>query len=136
MENKNQTCPIWGVTVARIQQLHDMDGCLIEGSPRTGGDYKITGHAMDLGDIGDLDPAQKARLTTMLIEMRRRGDHAPVVKLDLIEEAKRADPLSHLDASREAPSVLGQHTATTLDKSLRFQVHQPTIWRPWRGPSR
>ena len=48
MENKNQTCPIWGVTVARIQQLHDMDGCLIEGSPRTGGDYKITGHAMDL----------------------------------------------------------------------------------------
>ena len=95
MENKNQTCPIWGVTVASIQQLHDMDGCLIEGSPRTGGDYKITGHAMDLGDIGDLDPAQKARLTTMLIEMRRRGDHAPVVKLDLIEEAKRADPLSH-----------------------------------------
>ena len=95
MENKNQTCPIWGVTVARIQQLHDMDGCLIEGSPRTGGDYKITGHAMDLGDIGDLDPAQKAKLTTMLIEMRRRGDHAPVVKLDLIEEAKRADPLSH-----------------------------------------
>ena len=42
MEDKKQFCPIWGVTVARIQQLHDMDGCLIEGSPRTGGDYKIT----------------------------------------------------------------------------------------------
>ena len=48
---------------------------------------------MNLGDIGDMDPAQKAKLTTMLIEMRRKGEHAPVVKLDLIEEAKRAEPL-------------------------------------------
>ena len=101
MEDKKQTCPIWGVTVTRIKQLHDRDGCFIEGSPRTGGDYIITGHAMDLGDIGDLEPAQKAKLTTLLIEMRRMGDLVPVIKLDLIEEAKRADPLPvHVRAER------------------------------------
>ena len=44
-------------------------------------------------DVGVLDDKDKAKLTTILIELRRAGDHTPQVTLDLIEEAKRAEPL-------------------------------------------
>ena len=91
MEAKKQFCPIWGDTVTRIKQLHDRDGCLIEGSPRIGGDYKISAQAMQ--DVGTLNPKDKAKLTTILLELRRAGNHAPLVTLDLIDEAKRAEPL-------------------------------------------
>ena len=45
------------------------------------------------GDVCAMESTQKVKLTTMLIEMRRAGDHAPMVTSKLIEEAKIADPL-------------------------------------------
>ena len=91
MEAKKQFCPIWDDTVTRIKQLHDRDGCLIEGSPRIGGDYEISAQAMQ--DVGALGPTDKAKLTTFLLELRRAGDRTPLVDSDLVEKAKSADPL-------------------------------------------
>ena len=99
MEAKRQFCPIWGDTVTRIKQLHDRDGCLIEGSPRIGGDYKISAQAMQ--DVGTLNPKDKAKLTTFLLELRRAGDRTPLIDSDLVEKAKRANPLPvHVRAER------------------------------------
>ena len=91
MEAKKQFCPIWGDTVTRIKQLHDRDGCLIEGSPRIGGDHEISAQAMQ--DVGALDPTDKAKLTTLLIDERRAGVHLPLVNSHLVEKAISATPL-------------------------------------------
>ena len=91
MVNENPICPIWGDTITRIKRLHDRDGCLIEGSPRIGGDYKISAQAMQ--DVGTLNPKDKAKLTTFLLELRRAGDRTPLIDSDFVEKAKSADPL-------------------------------------------
>ena len=91
MEAKKRFCPIWDHTVTRIKQLHDRDGCLIKGSPRIDGDYEISAQAMQ--DVGALDPTDKAKLTTFLLELRRAGNRTPLVDSDLVERAKFEDPL-------------------------------------------
>ena len=91
MENKKQFCPIWGNTVTHIIRCNDWDAFVVEDSPRIGGDYKISAQAMQ--DVGALDPKDKAKLTTFLLELRRAGDRTPLVDSDLVEKAKIADPL-------------------------------------------
>ena len=91
MENENPTCPIWGTTVTRIEANTLNTEFLVKGSPRAGGDYRIEELAKD--DVGALDEKVKAKLTTLLIESRRAGDHRPLVTCELVEKAKRANPL-------------------------------------------
>ena len=91
MENKKQLCPILGDTVTRIIRCNERDAFVVEGSPRIGGDYKISAQARQ--DVGALDPKDKAKLTTFLLELRRAGDRTPLVDSDLVEKAKIADPL-------------------------------------------
>ena len=91
MENKRQICPIWGTTVTHKELLPNKMNFLVEGSLRAGGDYEITDQARRYVDI--LDDKDKAKLTTILLELRRAGDPAPLVTSTLVEDAKRADPL-------------------------------------------
>ena len=84
-------CPIWNTSATIIRG--DFGGGRTLDSVRAGGRYKITPEAEIL--IRQLDPQQKARLTTMLIDRRELGDEVPVVKWQLIEDAKnkRAFPV-------------------------------------------
>ena len=91
MGNKKQLCPIWGDTVTRMIRCNERDAFVVEGSPRIGGDYKISAQAIQ--DVGALDPKDKAKLTTFLLELRRAGDRTPLVDSDLVEKAKIAEPL-------------------------------------------
>ena len=91
MENEKQFCPIWGTPVKDSRGDAFEDAIIVSESPRAGGDYRITAQASR--DVEALDPTEKAKLTTILIELRRAGNHAPLVTLDLIDEAKRAEPL-------------------------------------------
>ena len=91
MEDKKEVCPIWGTPVKDSRGDSFKDAIIVNESPRAGGDYKLTPQAYK--DVGALEPTQKAKLTTILIELRRAGNHAPLVTLDLIDEAKRAEPL-------------------------------------------
>ena len=91
MEIHNILCPIWGDIVPPIERLLDTDNIAVMRSPRAGGDYRITPEAYN--DVPALDETDKAKLTTILIELRRAGDHAPWVTRDLVEKAKRANPL-------------------------------------------
>ena len=93
MANEQNRCFIWGTPVTSIEGTNPLDtDFFVKGSPRTGGDYRI--EELAKGDVGALDDKDKAKLTTMLIEMRRRGDQAPRVTYDLVEKAKHADDLS------------------------------------------
>ena len=91
MENENPTCPIWGTTVTRIEANTLNTEFLVKGSPRAGGDYRIEELAKD--DVGALDEKVKAKLTTFLIDSRQIDKQRPLVTYDLVEKAKRADPL-------------------------------------------
>lgn len=93
MGNNTPTCFIWGTPVTDLRSDPLNKITTVIGSRRTGGDYEITAEAIDLGNVGDLEPIQKAKLTTVLIEMRKAGDHAPRVTCDLVEKAKNASPL-------------------------------------------
>jgi len=91
MEDKKEVCLIWGTTVTHKELLTDKMNFLVEGSLRAGGDYEITDQARR--HVDTLDDKDKAKLTTILINLRRMGDRAPLVTSELIEAAKRADPL-------------------------------------------
>ncbi len=92
MINHEQPCLIWETPATRIILLDGKEKDPIMRSPRTGGDYKIKLEAYDA--VFSLDEKDKAKLTTLLIDLRRAGDHAPWITADLIKKAKRADPLS------------------------------------------
>ena len=91
MEYHDIYCPIWGEIVPRIKRFPDENNFAVMRSPRTGGDYKIKGE--DFYEVLALDEIDKAKLTTILIELRRAGDRAPWVTSDLVKKAKSADPL-------------------------------------------
>ena len=90
----------------------------VEVSPRSGGKYTITQSARWMIEDRGLDDSHKARLTTMLIDQRERGDNWPEVTTALIEQAKNAIPLLvHERANRllrylsNLTSVVGEYVA-------------------------
>ena len=91
METKKELCHIWGTPVKDSRGDAFEDAIIVSESPRAGGDYKMTPQAYK--DVGSLEPTQKAKLTTILIESRQRGDQMPLVTSKLIEKAKDAKPL-------------------------------------------
>lgn len=90
-------CPIWSSKLNSHRILDD--GITTEvGSDRAGGKYVIGAAAWgelhdSLGNSHKLDDAEKARLTTMLVDMRLQGDFAPVITAQLVREAKNKQPL-------------------------------------------
>ena len=92
MANEQNRCFIWGTPAEQTIRYPDWDiPSEVRGSPRTGGNYSITFQAINY--VGTLDDSQRARLTTMIIEERRKTGQTPLVTPKLIEDAKRADPL-------------------------------------------
>ena len=91
MEHRDINCSIWDTPATRILPLSEKDKFPVLRSPRAGGDYKITVEGYN--EVLRLDATDKTKLTTILIDLRRAGDHAPWVTPDLVEKAKSADPL-------------------------------------------
>ncbi len=67
---------------------------IIEESHRAGGGYSITRDAELHIRGGYVDDPAKARLTTILINLRRQGERFPLVTSQLLEIAKVAEPLA------------------------------------------
>ena len=108
MGDKKKTCLIWGTTVTHKEFLPEKANFFVEGSLRAGGDYEITDQARRYADT--LEDKDKAKLTTILIELRRSGERAPLVTSKLIEEARRADPFP---------------VYTRAERLLRWLVNKP-----------
>ena len=86
-------CPIWGDPYpATIDQQAIRGPYLIVDSPRCGGKYRISNRAQV--SVNELDAQQKARLTTLLIDERRRGNPCPQIDNITMDNAKRNAPLS------------------------------------------
>ena len=94
MANEQKRCPIWRTNVRDSwgETRENVQTLVVSESQRAGGDYRMTIDAFNAVLALD-DDRHKAKLTTMLLDMRQQGDKAPLVTPQLIEEARRADPL-------------------------------------------
>ena len=108
MPNPIDTCPIWGHRYKAEGWRYPRDGMyLVEDSPRAGGAYELTDEAKDhLDELGD---AEKARLTTWLIDQRMQGINRPRVTAEVVEYTRNKKPLPvHERAERLLRYMVGQ----------------------------
>ena len=91
----SQRCLIWG-TPAEIGHVHTRDAFWVR-SPRTGGDYRITGTASAMIRNGYLDDPSKAKVTTALVDRRRGGEDAPIVDSGFLDRYRKATELTHAE---------------------------------------
>lgn len=87
----NSECPIWGAECIVRPFEVDTDPHLVENSFRAGGDYEIFSNAREA--IRKLDSSERARLTSFLVEQRRRGVAVPRITTDEVRNAKESTPL-------------------------------------------
>ena len=94
MSTQTNTCPIWGPGEGRTNPQGYVT--YVEDAHRAGGQYVVDHVAqMQLQEdpaVKD-DPKVKARLTTILVNLREQGETWPEVTCERIEEAKNAAPL-------------------------------------------
>lgn len=119
----NPKCPVWG-TPAALQQLGDHDAVRVR-SPRAGGDYRITGPAVETINAGALDEQARARLTTALIDRRRDGDDAPLVDSNLLEESRMASALSHEARATRLLRHIDDRVSAAPRRSLSLETDDP-----------
>ena len=96
MATETTHCPIWGDPFpATVDHAAIRGAYLIVDSPRAGGRYQVSKRARP--SIDELDDHQKARLTTLLVDARRRGTPCPEVDTNTIDTALDTSPLSVTD---------------------------------------
>ena len=146
MTNRVDGCQIWRGYQGTGFRRRSSTSIDVEDSPRAGGQYTITELARRMISYQDLDDSYKARLTTILIDQRRRGIQWPEVTVTLIEEAKNTPPLSvHKRADRllqylsNLISTVGNHATLGTpgpepDRYGNSEV-DPVIWTG-SGPAR
>ena len=101
-------CPIWG-TEATVRRQGPII-YLVEGSLRAGGEYVIDLEVAKFLD-SEAEPV-KARLTTMLVDLRMEGDKAPMTTRDMLERAANEPPLPDYERAQR----LLRHLVATADE--------------------
>ena len=136
MEHRDINCSIWDTPATRILPLSEKDKFPVLRSPRAGGDYKIT--AEGYNEVLCLDATDKAKLTTILIDLRRAGDHAPWVTTNLVEKAKSADPLSvHVRAERLLRYLVNklQPVGQPFNNQMIIEAPESSAWSESTSPT-
>lgn len=91
----NIPCPIWGTHA--VAEANGGDAQTVR-SDRAGGRYRITGTAMST--VSALGLAEKARLTTWLVDQHRAGVEVPLINSDHVREAKTRRAMRHVERKR------------------------------------
>lgn len=156
---KYPDCPIWPGFRAKETENRPLERCLyVIESWRAGGDYCITQPAESTLNrwIDPADDRYRARLTTMVIDIRDSGAPFPMVTSDMVEQAKESEDLEwqtradrllvYLRTTIESdlspipmlaaevwPSAMAHSESTTireLDQLLKFSETQGRIQLP------
>lgn len=107
--NVPQFCPIWGKEFPTSVLRYPREGITeVPNSPRAGGAYHLLGYA-DL-DVGKLPDAQKAILTTWLIDQRRQGAKWPTVTDGILEFIKTKPPLPVHERADRLLRFIAEHS--------------------------
>ena len=119
----SQKCPIWG-TPAEVRSLGNRHAFWVK-SPRTGGDYEITGTAVAIVKTSVLDEPAKAKLTTALIDRRRDGHEVPCVDSNLLEESKKASALTHAIRARRLLRYIADRESSSPGQPVSLGTEDP-----------
>ena len=69
-------------------------------SPRAGGKYRISDTVCAIGSFHNMNTAEKARLTTWIVNQHRSGILSPMITSDIVEMALNARPIKFSDKKR------------------------------------
>lgn len=116
-----QKCPIWNVDCAVSNPYDTSDIYLVEGSHRAGGDYEITADAVSEIDDGSNGDAEKARITSLLVEQWVKGIDVPRLTASDVQRAKSRPRLPMLDRAERILRLLVSRS-TYLGEILDFIV--------------
>ena len=118
MRTPINTCPIWGSDYAAEGWRFIREGVyLVEDSPRAGCAYELPEESQD--EINDLGDAEKARLTTWLIDQHERGTKCPVVQPKII---KYAEAKSIFRLTSEPSACFSVSPSSQRQWALRFPL--------------
>lgn len=108
MTIKTEPCPIWGGdNLARVITFAHNAVLQVRDSPRAGGAYEMD-QIFAEPQVKNLSDAEKARLTTWLIEQRYQGNEMPKVRQQVIADARNRNPLAvHQRADRLLRFIAG-----------------------------
>lgn len=120
----SQKCLIWG-TPAEVRKVHGPHRFRVR-SPRTGGDYEITGTVTDYIKAGFLGEQAKAKITTALIDRRRDGDEAPRADTRLLEESKKASVLTHPARAKRLLRHIADRESSSPGRSVSLGKEDPS----------
>ena len=113
----NSECPIWGAECIVRPFDVDTDPHFVENSFRAGGDYEIFSNAR--AAIRKLDDSERARLTSFLVEQRRRGVAVPRITTDDVRRAKERNPLPVSDRAERLLRLLANQSSR-IDEALEI----------------
>ena len=112
-------CLIWSDSPAERTPVHDGDShellyWRVESS-RSGGAYNILGEDLVLPVRSPLADAERARLTTVLVDWRHHSGDRPDVTGELIERARRAQPLDVHQRAERLLRLIGKESLAIGD---------------------
>ena len=89
----------------------------IVNSPRAGGVYFVNANLLGIHTLRSLDDGAKARLTTLLIDMRNQNDedYIPEITEDLVKLARRARPLDVDERAERLLMFIGRQSKAIGD---------------------
>ena len=128
-------CPIWGGNnLAEVGLDARTRMYRVKHSPRAGGAYEIS-DLTALADAPDMTDAEKARLTTWLIDQRRQGNEMPMVNREVISYVKSNRPLPvHERADRllrfiaRSSETVGERVEVRQDTQAAYAWSESTKW--------
>ena len=129
MENQKKSCLIWGTAVTDKHLDPDKMNFFVEGSLRAGGDYEITDQVSSY--VATLDEKDKAKLTTMLLDLRQQGQQRPVVTYDLVEKATVVKPLPDAERAERLLRYLVNKSTFVGELFVTYDIvkdHQALAW--------
>ena len=121
MTTQANQCLIWGPGVEGIATRHGFD-TMVEESARADGSYRITRLAELM--VHQLEPVQKAKLTTWVVDQHLQGEELPLITTDIIEYAITRPSLQvHVRAFRLLHLIAQQTRAIGTKPIPRWDVH-------------
>ena len=126
-------CPIWGVVCDLSQPYADSEpGILrVERSHRAGGTYEITAEARLAIEEG-LQDAEKARLTSILVEQWMKGVHVPRLTADDVRRAKDKQALPMYERAERLLRLLAMRSPH-IGKALNIGSRHPRYYQDSLG---
>ena len=130
-----ETCPIWGEGFSATGYYKPQNRTYyVEDSPRAAGGYilsEVTKHAQ----VDDLSPEQKARLTSWLVNQRELQNHQPIIREQIVQNAKSNPGTSVGDRAMRllrfmsgASTRIGNRVDVSDDTHEPFAYSESTTW--------